>query len=444
MPAMPESKWPPVRRREIFGWAMFDFANSSYTTLIITVAFAVYFRKIVAGGANADFLWSLGITITNILVMVLSPLIGAIADGAGRKKLFLFSTYALCVAGTAGLFFAQPGQVFLALALLIVSNLAFSFGENFTSAFLPEISTPKNIGRISAFGWGLGYFGGLACLLLVRPFLQGLDWEVEKLLAPENAGVFLDLRLAWVITALFFALSGLPTFLLLRERAVRAQGRSLADYAREGFGRLRATMKDMAHFGQLRRFLVTFFFFQAGLTAVIAFAGIFAEHTLGFTANELIALFLLLQVSAALGSLFFGWIQDRIGGRQALRITLGLWILVCIGTYLCTDKGLFWAIAVAAGLGIGSLQAAARAVVGLFSPTEKAGEFFGFWGLAGKAAYAVGPMAFGLVSSLTGSQRLAILSTALFFVIGLVGLNRVDEALGQREAESWQAAAGRD
>ncbi len=438
---MPESKWPPVRRREIFGWAMFDFANSSYTTLIITVAFAVYFRKIVAGGTNADFLWSLGITITNLLVMVLSPLIGAIADGAGRKKLFLFCTYVLCVTGTAGLFLAQPGQVVLALGLLIVSNLAFSFGENFASAFLPEISTSKNIGRVSAFGWGLGYFGGLACLLLVRPYLQGLDWEVDRLLAPENAEVYLDLRMAWVVTALFFALSGLPTFLLLKERAPRTEGRSLVQYAREGFGRLRATLKDMGHFGQLRRFLITFFFFQAGLTAVIAFAGIFAEHTLGFTANELIGLFLLLQVSAASGALFFGWVQDRIGGRQALRITLVLWILVCIGSYFCADKGLFWAIAGVAGLGIGSLQAAARAVVGLFSPPEKAGEFFGFWGLAGKAAYAVGPMAFGLVSSLTGSQRWAILSVSIFFVLGLFGLNHVDEQEGRREAESWRAPA---
>ena len=185
----------PVTRREIFGWAMFDFANSSYTTIVITVFFSVYFTKIVAGGANADWLWGLGIAVTNGLVMVTSPLVGAVADGSGRKKAFLFGSYVLCVGATASLFFATPGHVVLALALMIVSNVAFSFGENFAAAFLPEISTPKNIGRISAFGWGLGYFGGLACLLLVRPLVQGLDKGREALMQPEGHALLLQLRL---------------------------------------------------------------------------------------------------------------------------------------------------------------------------------------------------------------------------------------------------------
>ncbi|MCH9649977.1 MAG: MFS transporter [Deltaproteobacteria bacterium] len=427
----------PVRRREIFGWAMFDFANSSYTTLIITVAFGVYFTKIVAAGDNADWLWGLGIAITNLIVMVTSPLAGAIADDAGRKKLFLFVTYSTCVVGTAGLFFAVPGQIVLALGLLVLSNVAFSFGENFAGAFLPEISTPANIGRISALGWGVGYFGGLACLILVRPLLQGLDWEPARLLAPENAQVFLELRLAWVVTAGFFLLAGIPTFLFLRERAPRGPKRSIGEYARIGFRRLGETTSSIRHFTELRWFLGTFFLFQAGLTAVVAFAGIFAESTLGFTANELILLFILLQFSAAGGALAFGWIQDRLGGRAAIQITLVLWTAVCIGTYLCHSKSLFWGIAIFSGLAIGSLQAASRALVGLFSPPAKSGEFFGFWGLAGKGAYLVGPLAFGAISSITGSQRTAILAVGLFFILGMVGMHFVDEGEGRRQAESW-------
>ena len=442
MASMPESPWPPVRRREIFGWAMFDFANSSYTTLIITVAFAVYFKSFVAGERWGDLLWSSGIFVTNLLVMLASPLIGAIADGAGRKKLFLFSTYSLCVLGTASLYFVTPGAVVLALVLVVISNLAFSFGENFTSAFLPEISTPQNIGRISAIGWGVGYFGGLACLVLVKPYLGGLDLTVKELLSPEHEIAFRQLRFTWPLVAGFFLAAGLPTFLFLKERAPRPRGKGIRDYAREGFGRLRNTFSDLSKFSQLRRFLVAFFFFQAGLTAIIAFAAIFASTTLGFSAGELITLFILLQLSAAGGALAFGWLQDRIGGNRSLQITLILWLVVCVLTYFCRSKELFWGIALFAGLGMGSLQSAARAVVGSFSPTSKSGEFFGFWGLAGKAAYAVGPSFFGLASSLTGSQRVGILTTGALFLVGLLLLRRVDEAQGRREAETWESAAG--
>lgn len=418
---------------------MFDFANSSYTTIIITVFFSVYFTKIVAGGANADWLWGLGIAVTNGLVMVSSPLVGAVADGSGRKKAFLFGSYALCVVSTAALFFATPGYVVLALALMIVSNVAFSFGENFAAAFLPEISTPKNIGRVSAFGWGLGYFGGLACLLLVRPLVQGLDLGREALMQPEGHGMLIQLRLAWVATAVFFLVAAVPTFLFLKERAPRRPHLGLGYFAREGFDRLRNTMRQIGHFSELRRFLFIFFLYQAGLTTVVAFAGIFAERTLHFTANELILLFLMLQIAAASGALVFGWLQDRIGGRLSIQITLVLWIIVCVGSYFCTSKAVFWGLAGLAGLGIGSLQSASRAVVGLFSPPDKSGEFFGFWGLAGKAAYLVGPLFFGVVSSATGSQRVAILTTTAFFIVGLFGMTKVDEARGHAEAESWVA-----
>lgn len=434
------SAFPPVRRREIFGWAMFDFANSSYTTLIITVAFSVYFTKVVAAGPEADWWWGVGIAVSNLLVMVTSPIVGAVADDSGRKKLFLFASYVLCVVGTAALFFAQPGQVTFALALLVVSNVAFSFGENFAGAFLPEISTPRNIGRVSAFGWSIGYFGGLLCLLLARPLLSGLHWPRQQLLAPENAGVYLDLRLAWVLTAGFFLLAAIPTFVLLRERAPRGPRRSLMGYASAGFSRLATTVREARHFSELVRFLVVFFLYQAGLTTVVAFASIFAERTLSFTADELIGLFLMLQLSSAGGAMGFGWLQDRFGGRSTIRVTLVLWVIVCVGSYFCYSKAVFWALALTAGLGIGSLQSASRALVGLFSPPEKSGEFFGLWGLAGKGAYFFGPLVFGLISSASGSQRVAILSTALFFIAGLVGMQWIDERRGHREAEAWHAA----
>jgi UMF1 family MFS transporter len=418
---------PPVRRREIFGWAMFDFANSSYTTIVVTVAFGPYFTALVAPAGTGDALWGRAIAVSNLLVMLLSVPLGAVADGAARKKAFLFASYLLCVTGTAGLYFAVPGRVLTALALFVVSNVAFSLGENFTSSFLPELSTPRTIGRISGFGWGLGYVGGLLSLAAIFPLLAG-GFAAENL--PR-------LRLTWLVNALFFLAAGSATFVLLRERALPTPGRSWWQHAGDGLRRVRETVGEIRHFAQLSRFLAAFFLFQAGLTTMIAFAGIYAVQTVGFAGSDVILLFLVLNVAAAAGALGFGWLQDRIGVKLTVQITLVLWVAICAAAYFVRTQGEFWAIAAVAGLGIGSLQSAARSMVGLFAPVEKSGEFFGFWGLAGKAAYAVGPLLFGEISSRTGSQRLAILSTAAFFLLGFAVMLTVDAAAGRRAAEEW-------
>lgn len=424
-PAPPDA--PPVRPRELVSWAMFDFANSGYTTLIVTVAFSIYFTKLVAPGGSADFLWGLAIQISNLVVIVMAPPIGAMADDTGRKKLFLAGTYVLCVAGTAALWTVTPGLAILGVVLFIVSNIGFSLGENLASSFLPEISTPANIGRISGFGWGLGYLGGLTCLGLTWPLLSG-GFVLDNLAS---------LRAIWLVTAAFFLVAALPTFLFLRERAPRSPARPLVSYVRGSFSRLATTVRSLRHFAELARFLAIFFVFSCGLSTVIAFASIYAERTVGFGPGELIGLFMALQISSAGGAFLFGWIQDTIGARRTIQITLALWVLVSAGAALTTTKGMFWAVALFAGLGIGSLQSASRALVGLFSPVGKSGEFFAFWGLAGKGAFALGPIVFGLISSRTGSQRLAIAANGAFFIIALVAMAWVDERRGRAAAEAW-------
>lgn len=419
--------YPPPSRREILSWAMFDFANSSYTTIIVTVAFGVYFTRMVAPPGRGDALWGQGIAVANLIVLLLSPIVGAIADDSGRKKLFLFFSYAICIAGTGLLWFATPGRVGLALTLFVISLIGFSFGENLAGAFLPEISTPKNIGKISGLGWGLGYFGGLISLLLVRPLLAG-DFAESNL---QN------LRLAWVVTAAFFLVAALPTFLFLKERTPRGTS-TFGQYVRDGFLRLAETARSVRHFSEVARFLIVFCLYSAGLNSVVAFAGIFAANTLGFSFGELILLFILLQLSSAGGAFLFGGLQDRFGATRTIQVTLGLWILVCAGTYMVETKQQFWVVALFAGLGIGSLQSASRALVGLMAPPEKSAEFFGFWGLAGKTAYMIGPLLFGLIASQTGSQRVAMLSTAAFFLLGLIGMSFVNEKRGLAAAQAWQ------
>lgn len=423
---------PPVRPREIVAWAMFDFANSSYTTLIVTVAFSVYFTKLVAPGDRADLLWGLGISISNFIAVVAGPVLGAMADGMGRKKHFLFGTYLLCVLGTLSLYFVLPGRVDLALFLFVASNVGFALGENLTASFLPELSTPETVGRISGFGWGLGYLGGLACL--------GVCW---KLLAGGFNLENLDgLRWTWVATGLFFLVSAIPTFLILRERAPRGPARSVGIYFVESFGRLWTTARSLRHFRTLALFLAVFFVFSCGLMTIIAFASVYAERTVGFTAKDLIFLFIALQLTSALGAVAFGFIQDRLGARRTIQCTLLLWIVISVGAYLAASKSVFWVVALVAGLGIGSLQSASRGLVGLFSPVDKSAEFFGFWGFAGKLAYMTGPFLFGVVSAASGSQRIAILANVVFFILGLVGMFLIDESRGRRAVEAWEAAHG--
>lgn len=424
MPAMPT---PPVTRREIVAWAMFDFANSSYTTLVVTVAYSVYFTKLVAPGEVADFLWGLGITVANLVVVLVGPALGAVADESGRKREFLALTAALCVLGTLGLYFVSPGDVALGLALFVVSLLGFALGENLIAAFLPEISTPANIGRISGLGWALGYLGGLACLVACWGLLEG-GFQLSNL---DN------LRWVWVVTAVFFALSCLPTFLFLRERAPRRARLQLGPCLAASVQRLTLTARSLGRFRDLACFLATFGVFLSGLSTIIAFAAVYAERTLGFSAGELAVLFIALQVSSAVGALVFGLLQDRLGAGLSIRLSLLLWIVVCVAAYLTEDKRQFWGVAFLAGLGIGSLQSASRALVGAFTPVAKSGEFFGLWGLAGKGAAMLGPLVFGVVSSASGSQRLAILSTAAFFIAGLIGMRFVDEARGRAVAQAW-------
>ncbi|HKI86215.1 MAG TPA: MFS transporter, partial [Thermoanaerobaculia bacterium] len=289
---------------------------------------------------------------------------------------------------------------------------------------------PENIGRVSGFGWGLGYFGGLASLLAVAPLLKG-GFTISNLS---------HLQAAWLVTAAFFFFAGLPTFLVLRERAPRGPKRGSWEGARRGLSRLAESARAIRHFSELARFLLVFFVFSCGLMTVIAFAGIFAARTLHFSASELMLLFVLLQVSSALGAFLFGWLEDRVGTWLLIQGSLAFWTLVCVASAWCPSKSVFWVIAMVAGLGVGSLQSAARGLVGLFSPLAKSGEFFAFWGLAGKGAYALGPLVFGAISSASGSERLAILATAVFFIAGFIGMFWVDEERGRAAALAWGAS----
>lgn len=421
--------WKTLKnKREIVSWCFFDFANSSFTTIIITIVFAVYFRNIIAGGArHADSLWALGNTISQVLVLLSAPLVGAIADFSASKKKFLLASYLLCVVFTALLTFTSPGDIWFALVVFIIANFGFSSGENLIASFLPEIARPEDMGKISGFGWALGYIGGLISLLVCFPLLKG-GFGIE------NAQ---SLKMTNLVTALFFLVAGIPTFLWVHERKKASSLPPGMNYFGAGLARIRDTFSHIRRFRELFKFLILFGVYNCGVTTVVVFAAIYAVETIKLTPDEFLIFFLITQISASIGAFLFGLLQDKIGAKNTIYITLLIWLGVVAGAYYSTDRTVFFIVGNLAGLGLGSSQSAARALVGLFSPAEKSAEFFGFWGLFWKLSTAIGPLVFGVLSSATGNQRLAILATGTFFLLGIIGLVWIDETRGREAAVAY-------
>lgn len=411
-----------VKRREVFAWAMYDFANSGYTTVVLTAVFNAYFVGVIAGKADwATLAWTLALAVSSALVMLTMPALGAYADlRAAKKRLLLVSTVG-CVLATMGLARAGSGDLWLAMALIVVSNLFYSYGESLTAAFLPELARPDSMGRVSGWGWSFGYFGGMLSLGL------GLGYVIWAQGQGQRAEQFVPVTM--LITAAVYGLASVPTFLLLRERAVPQPDAGAG--LRDAFGRLGQTWRDARRFGDFMWLLACAVAYQAGIAVVIALAAVYAEQVLGFKQTQTMMLVFLVNIAAAAGAFAFGYWQDRIGHRRALAITLAGWVLMVLLAYLATSAMLFWCAAVVAGLCMGSSQSAGRALAGLFAPEARRAEFYGLWTFAVRLSAIVGPITYGLVTWATsGNHRLAIASTGLFFVVGLILLVRVDVERG--------------
>ena len=413
---------PGVARREVFGWAMYDFANSGYTTVVLTAVFNAYFVATVAGNAPwATFAWTAALSVSFALVMLMGPIVGAWADAHAAKKRLLLVFTVLCVSGTAALSASGAGNVAWAVFFVIVSNFAYAMGENLGAAFLPELSRPEALGKVSGWGWSLGYCGGIVALAI------SLWWVLSAEGRGSTKGDAVGGTM--IITAAVFALAAIPTFLFLKERA-RPDPAALSGNA---FGRLRETF---AHARQYRDLLLVFACgtcYQAGVATVIALAAIYAEQVMGFTMKDTIMLILLVNVTAAIGAFGFGYVQDKLGKVPALRITLVGWIAMVVVSYLSQTREMFWLAANLAGLSMGSSQSAGRALVAYLSPAGRSAEFFGLWGFATRLAAILGPLTYGAVTWITGgNHRLAILLTGIFFVLALIVLAFVDEQRGRK------------
>ncbi|GAB4357931.1 MAG: MFS transporter [Gammaproteobacteria bacterium] len=429
------SSLPPASRREIAAWALYDFANSGYTTVVLTAVYNAYFVAVIAGSdagfgaGSGTFLWTVTVAIANGLVLLTAPLLGAMADHGAHKKRFLLVTTLGCAGFTALLGLAGPGEVLGAMLLVIGSAYLFSTGENLIAAFLPEIAPPERMGRISALGWAVGYVGGVLVLGLCLAYLFWAKGQGHT--AEQYVPVIL------LIVAVIFVLAALPTFLWLRERAVPSdfQPGRLGLYFSEGWRRVAGTLHHARHFRDLFRFLLTLLLYHSGIATVVVLAAVYAREEMGFGQSDTILLILLVNITAAIGAYLFGRIQDRLGSLPTLAVTLVIWIAAILLAFLAQGPVHFWIAANLVGIAMGSSQSAGRALIGQFTPPARTAEFFGLWGLAVKLAAIVGPVSYGLIGYLSGgNHRLAILSTMGFFIAGLVSLWGIDEQRGRRAA----------
>ena len=419
---------PGVQRREVFGWAMYDFANSGYTTVVLTAVFNAYFVSVVAGGAGwATLAWTLTLAASSAVVMLIMPALGAWVDLRAAKKRALLASTVGCVASTALLAVVGPGDLVLAVVAVMLSSLFFSIGESLIAAFLPELARRDSMGRVSGWGWSFGYFGGMLTLGL------SLAWVLAAQARGEGAAQFVPMTM--LITAAVFAVAALPTFALLKERAVPqadAAHRGVVDSLR----RLGHTWHEARRYRDFVWLMACAVAYQAGIAVVVALAAVYAEQVLGFRQAQTMMLVFLVNIAAAVGAFVFGAWQDRIGHRRALALTLAGWILMTGLAWAATGPGLFWVAAVLAGLCMGSSQSAGRALAGLFAPEARRAEFYGLWTFAVRLSSILGPVTYGAVTWATaGNHRLAIVSTGVFFAIGLGLLARVDVHRGMAAAQ---------
>jgi len=434
---------PPVAtRKEVWGWGLYDFANSPFATTILAVIFNRYFVEALAGGAEGVELWLPGgavripgltlftytVAAAMLVVALLAPLLGA--DYSGKKKRFLAVFCYVGAGATAMLWFAEPGMWVWGVTFFLVAQVGFAASNVFYNAFLPEISTERNIGWISGFGFTLGYLGGSLLLALNLVMLRFPGWlGADEPFTPQDT--FLSVAVWWA----FFAV---PTLLWVRDRpslAARVHGKS---WVRIGFERLARTFRRVRDYSELSKFLVAFLIYNDGIQTVIVVAAIFVEQELGMPEGQVVGLFLVIQMTAFLGAILLGLASDWLGCKRTVVLTLLAWVGVAVWGWQLGFTGdpmaEVWALGIVVGLILGGSQSASRALQGTFTPDENSAEFFSFYGIVGKFSAVLGPFTYGSVYAMTGDVRASILALVVFFVAGLAILLWVDEARGTAQA----------
>ena len=399
-----------MNRRQVGAWALFDFANSVYPAVITTVVFQYYFIHAVVGNdeLQGDWYWGRAVSLSALIVALSSPLLGAIADRAGVRKKFLLLYVAICVTGVAFFTTIEPGMVLRGFVLFVVANVGFEGAMVFYNAYLPDIAPPEKQGWVSGLGFGVGYLGSAIGILLSLPFVRAGNMDA-----------------VWLMVVAFFVVFSLPSFLVLPKDEPGTM--TVVGAAKWGITSFRQILDEVLKERELSRFLLAFFFYIDGVLTAIVMAMTLATTTFGLSQTEGTVLFLILQFSALVGAFALAKPTDRYGPKKVLTGVLVLWIVAALSIYFVTSKEAFYVLAMGAGLGLGSAQAASRAFMASLIPDGKEAEMFGFYTLCGKSSSVVGPMLFGYVAVVTGNQRFAVMAISILFIAGMLLLQRVKD-----------------
>lgn len=404
-------KW----NRNIVGWMFYDFANSSFTTIIVTVVYSAYFIKQVVGGPDGlgEQLWGRAVAISMTLVALTAPIMGAVADYSRSKKKFLFINCYLTVIFTALLYFVNKGDIFTGMLFFIIANFGFNSANVFYDAFLPEITQPEDMGKVSGYGWALGYLGGLVALVLSLLLVK------------------INVRLVFPMIALFFFLFSLVTAVWLKEFKRPSQR---TNYFKTAINRIVFTYKNIRKIPELLKFLFSYFIYNDGITTIIVFASVYGITRFNMTTENMILYFILAQITSVIGSALFGLVTDRIGVKPTLSISLLIWLAVVIWAFFCSSAFEYYFVGLLAGLAIGSSQSNSRTLLALLTPQEKRAEFFGFYTLTGRLSSIIGPVLYGEIARRSGSPRWSVLSLIVFFAVGLSILQTVKVDKGIKDS----------
>ena len=421
----------PVSRLGQFSWALYDWANSAFSAVIVTFVFATYFSQGIAANPTVGTAqWSWAVTASGIAIAITAPILGAVADAGGRLKPWLFGFTWASIAGCFALWYARPEVQYVLYALVVfgLTTFLYEIAQVFYNAMLPEIAGRERIGRISGWAWGLGYFGGLACLTFTLFAFVQTETPLFGL-SEEDAE---HVRVVGPLVGTWYLVFSLPLLLFTPDR--EPTGRRLREAVPEGLRKLWGTVRNVRHYREIAKFLIARLFYTEGLNTLFLFGGIYAAGTFGMDTAQVIQFGILLNVTAGVGAFAFGWIDDWIGAKRTILIALACLILIGLTAVLVTDRLLFWIIGGVLGLFVGPAQAASRSLMGRIAPAEVRTEMFGLYALSGKITAYLGPLVLGTVTLFTGSQRLGVATILLFWLLGALLLLTVRDPDRRREA----------
>ena len=432
----------PTTRRERWAWYLYDFGNSAYAAVVLLAVYSAYFQGQVVGGSEGTRLWGVSVGIAMLVVAVLSPVLGTLADFSASKKKFLLFFTTLSVIFTAALFLVMPGDIFTGMLFFILAEIGYRAAQVFYNALLPEIATPQEIGKVSGNGWAFGSLGGIVCLLIVLALIMSIGGTTV-------------VRFSFLITAVFYLASSVPLFLWLRERAEPQPLGKGDNYIQVASRRLRETFRAVRHYREFIKFIIAFLIYNDGIMMALNFAAIIGAVLFSMTQQQLIIFMIIIQVTSVAGAYLFGILADRWSSKRSLILSLILMIGAIVWMLFVQNVTVFFIIGALAGFALTGVQSVSRTLVGQFAPIEKSAEFYGFFEVGGRTSSFIGPTVYGFIAAeaaillsargmdaVSAEQmgiRVAIGSIVAFLVLGLVLLLKIRQPQPEVTAQPPEA-----